>query len=126
MALESKIEGDTRKALKKLGALFIKLNPMKYAGIPDRVIIGQFGTIIFVELKRPGKEARKIQKHWHVILRGLGFTTMVSTSVEETVDAYKEEMSYNGAVMEYKEALKKKCSYNGMCLEQRKSNKDKR
>ena len=95
MALESKIEGDTRKALKELGALFIKLNPFNYVGIPDRVIIGPYQTIIFVEKKRPGKEPTKIQAHWHETLRGFGFLVIVSTSVKQTVGIYLNELARN-------------------------------
>lgn len=92
MALESKIESDTRLAIKKLGGLFIKLNPLHYAGIPDRLILGKYKTIIFVEKKRPGKDPTKIQRHWHKTLRKLGFRVLVSCSVEETREAFIEEL----------------------------------
>ncbi len=32
------------------------------AGVPDRIVILPFGTVIFVELKAPGKNLRPIQR----------------------------------------------------------------
>ena len=71
---EAKVEAYLGEQVKSLGGLCIKLNPLWYVGIPDRLVILPGGRIGFVELKRPkgGRHAIK-QKWWQDTLVGMDF-----------------------------------------------------
>jgi hypothetical protein len=49
--------------------LHIKLNLMARRGWPDRLLILPSGVILWLEFKRPGKDARELQKYVHRQLR---------------------------------------------------------
>ncbi len=56
-----------------LGGLCIKLNPLWYVGIPDRLVLLPGGRIFFIELKaRTGRYGQN-QHWWRDTLRRLGF-----------------------------------------------------
>jgi len=59
--LESSIESSLRKAWMKRGALVIKINPLGFAGLPDRLVIAPNGMVLWCEVKRVGKEPRPLQ-----------------------------------------------------------------
>jgi hypothetical protein len=62
----------------------VKLNLAGRRGMPDRMILGHQGKMIFIEFKRPGERARKLQLHNHKILAERGFKVFI---VESFVDA---------------------------------------
>jgi len=70
---ESTIETRLRDGVKALGGLALKLTIPGYAGYPDRMVLMPGGRIYFIELKRPGKLARKLQLKRHRTLKAFGF-----------------------------------------------------
>jgi len=56
---------------------------MWYIGIPDRLILLPKARVIFVELKRYGKDARPNQSRWIRRLRKLGFHALVVAGATE-------------------------------------------
>jgi hypothetical protein len=52
----------------------IKLSPVGYVGIPDRLVLMPGGRIAFVEVKKPkGGVIAPMQRWWRERLIGLGF-----------------------------------------------------
>jgi len=71
---EALVENHLGNLVYKAGGMCVKLSPMNYVGIPDRMILLPGGRLVFVECKKPkrGKIA-KIQGWWRDRLIGLGF-----------------------------------------------------
>lgn len=67
--LESLIEKKFVKLLAQLGVETIKLNLQGNTGWPDRLVIVPGGSVIWIELKRPGEEPTKLQLYRHGQLR---------------------------------------------------------
>jgi hypothetical protein len=59
---ESSIEKGVCEWAVKRGWLAWKLWGFNQVGLPDRIFIYKFPTIIFMEFKRPGKKPRRIQE----------------------------------------------------------------
>lgn len=79
MTLEVDVEEALRKAVEAAGGLCLKLNPLWYRGIPDRLVLLPGGRVVFVELKRSKRASTKRsvavhQSRWAKILKALGFT----------------------------------------------------
>ena len=94
VAHESQIQAKVRAEIKKLGWITVKFNADAYnggAGFPDLICLGPGGTLVLLELKKPDGRVSKIQKWWHDQLRGLGHRVHVVTTVEQAIDACKEE-----------------------------------
>lgn len=70
-------------ARKDLGLNVIKLNPMGQNGWPDLLVILPHGRTLFLEMKRPGEEPRKLQLHIHEMLRKDGQHVEVAETHEE-------------------------------------------
>jgi hypothetical protein len=71
---EAPVEDHLRDTVKAVGGIAIKLNPLGYVGIPDRLVIGPGRLLAFIELKRPrGGRLSKKQARWHDRLREWGF-----------------------------------------------------
>ena len=71
---ESLVEKLLRSLVDKAGGLCIKLNPLGYVGIPDRIVLLPGGVLIFVECKKPkGGKIAPMQAWWRDKLIGLGF-----------------------------------------------------
>ncbi|MYR55964.1 VRR-NUC domain-containing protein [Streptomyces sp. SID625] len=49
------------------GFLCLKFVSPARRGVPDRIVVAPRGTV-FVEVKRPGGQLRKLQRHMHVKL----------------------------------------------------------
>ena len=71
---EIKIEDWLTAAVEALGGLCIKIAPLSFVGLPDRLILLPGGRIGFLELKRPGKEPTAVQAYWIDRLQVMGFT----------------------------------------------------
>lgn len=90
--VEAVIEEHLRKRVKLLRGLCIKLSPLGYAGVPDRIVLLPGGIVAFFELKRPkGWRYEPLQLRWHSKLRQLGFRVFVCNT-KASVDAALEEL----------------------------------
>jgi hypothetical protein len=65
-----------------LGGLCIKLNPLWYVGIPDRLVLLPGGRIFFIELKIRSGRYGSNQVWWRTTLRSLGFKCETLWTVE--------------------------------------------
>ena len=70
---EKDIERKLREEVRKSGGLCLKFTPASWSGAPDRLLLFPGGKIAFVEVKRPGEEARPLQKVRIRKLREMGF-----------------------------------------------------
>lgn len=92
--LEQDAEKALRDGVKKLGGKAYKFASPGNSGVPDRIVILPNRPPIFVELKKPGEEPRKLQRSQIRILRGLGQDVRVLHGTEE-VRAFLEEVRQN-------------------------------
>lgn len=81
--IEARIEKALVDAAKKLGGLAIKIAPVSFVGLPDRLILLPGGRALFVEVKSPGQTPTPRQNWWMAKLRALGFTACWLDSVEQ-------------------------------------------
>ncbi|WP_252237398.1 VRR-NUC domain-containing protein [Clostridium sp. ZBS17] len=88
---ESRIENYLKKRVEKLGGKAYKWAPVGVVGVPDRMVLLPGGKVIFVELKAPGKKARKIQEYRAKQLKGLGFQVECLDTIEK-IDALLRNM----------------------------------
>lgn len=58
---EGRIENHLKQIAEDTGFLYFKFTSPGRAGVPDRILIGN-GHILFIELKAPGEEPRKLQE----------------------------------------------------------------
>lgn len=64
---EKSIEAACRRYAKARGCLFLKMDPRRHIGIPDRLVVLPNGRVCWVEFKRPGEEPTTIQ--WNRIAK---------------------------------------------------------
>lgn len=83
---ESKIEKVLSDEVKKRKGLCIKLLPLYFAGLPDRLVLLPNGIMFFCELKAEGKKPRRVQELVHERLRALGFSVEVADSAQRCID----------------------------------------
>jgi len=76
------IERSCRELAKARGCILLKLWPAGAAGIPDRILLMPRGRVVFIEFKAPGKKPGPLQRHWHEVLRGLGFQVEVMDNAQ--------------------------------------------
>ena len=82
--LEKDIEKKLKDKVQKLGGHCLKWTCPGWAGVPDRIVLMTGGHIYFVELKRPkGGRLSALQKHWHKVLRELGFSVHIVWTLED-------------------------------------------
>ena len=71
---EIQTESHLKRLVDESGGICVKLSPMNYVGIPDRMVLLPGGRLVFVECKKPkGGKIAKIQGWWRDKLIGLGF-----------------------------------------------------
>lgn len=75
--LESKLEKDIVDYAETIRYLTFKVSPVSNRGWPDRVFINPSGHHIYMELKKQGKKARKLQAY------------RMEQLVERNVDVYE-------------------------------------
>ncbi len=80
---ESRIENYLKRRVEKLGGKAYKWAPVGVVGVPDRMVLLPGGKVIFVELKAPGKKARKIQEYRGKQLMDLGFQVECLDTIEK-------------------------------------------
>lgn len=61
---EASIENLLRLRVDALGGLCVKLNPLGYGGIPDRLVVLPGPRVAFIELKRPKGGVIARRQHW--------------------------------------------------------------
>ena len=90
--LEKNIEAYLVKRIHAIGGECEKFaSPMKRS-VPDRIVTMPGGKLIFVELKRHGKQPSELQERDHQRRREMGFDVRVIDS-KEGVDALIKELS---------------------------------
>lgn len=89
--LEKTIEQYLRRKVKEVGGVAYKFSSPAHRGVPDRVCVFKDGTLIFVELKAPGKKPTPQQHREHERLRSLGQRVEVIDSKDQ-VNALIEEL----------------------------------
>jgi hypothetical protein len=72
MKSEKSIEAAVTKYAKAQGCLCYKFVSPSNRGVPDRIIIGPTGKVLFLELKAPGRVPTPLQKHVIAQLVGKG------------------------------------------------------
>lgn len=70
---EAKIEETLIAGAKALGGFSLKVAPISYVGLLDRIILLPGGRVAFVEVKHPGQRPTPRQLWWIDRLRALGF-----------------------------------------------------
>jgi len=90
--LEAVIEAYLVKRIRSIGGECEKFNSMSRRSVPDRIISLTGGRIIFIELKRQGKQPTEMQQRDHQRRREMGFDVRVIDS-KESVDVLIKELS---------------------------------
>lgn len=85
---EKTIEKYLINKTKKASGMCVKFWPIFFAGFPDRIVLLPGGTIIFVELKAPGKDSTPLQVKVQNTIRGLGFRVEVCDSKEQIANLW--------------------------------------
>lgn len=80
--LEREIEEYLRKKVKATGGLAYKWVSPGNNGVPDRIVVGEFG-VIFVELKSSTGKLTNLQRKHLSFLRGLGLYAIAINSKEQ-------------------------------------------
>lgn len=93
--LESYTEGEFVRRIKKVGGMLIKLSPRGIKGIPDRMAVGPYKTIFFIEFKKVGKAPTKLQEYRHETLRELGFEVFVIYRWQDALAIYTDQVRKN-------------------------------
>lgn len=93
--LESAIEASIVARVAKLWpeCIALKLNGGGRRGFPDRLFLFPRGRAVFVEVKRPGETARRLQDHVHGTLRDLGYAVGVFDNVDGAIEWISEHAS---------------------------------
>ena len=92
--LEKDIEKYFRERVKASGGLAMKFVSPGIAGVPDRIVLYPGGEIYFVELKKPGKKMRPLQKKIANYIADFGFCVRVVDSKESADKFIMEVMSH--------------------------------
>lgn len=69
--LEKTSEARLKAAVENAGGMCIKMEPT-LAGVPDRLVITPWGSVVWVEMKQDGGRVSRIQSSMHRRLRNLG------------------------------------------------------
>ncbi len=80
--LEKVIEKTVVRYAQSRGCIVRKLNGMGARSWPDRMFLGPHGRVLFIEFKREGGEATKLQHHFHTQMSILGHLVAVIDDVE--------------------------------------------
>lgn len=89
---EKEIEKYLREEIKKLGGIAYKFTSPGNSGVPDRLVLLQWGVMAFVELKAPGGKTTAIQDRQISRIQKLDFNVYVIDS-KEKVDDFVFEMT---------------------------------
>lgn len=87
--LEKNIEKIFKNEVEKIGGKAFKFSSPGNNGVPDRIVLYK-SHCYFVELKKPGKKPRKLQKAVIKAFKKLGFKVYVIDSIEKVGDFISE------------------------------------
>ena len=90
MPTEKSIEAAIGKHAKKLGCLYIKMDPTHARGIPDRLVVGPGGRVLWMEVKNEKGRLSAGQVGWGNLLTGIGHDHVVVWSSEDGINAINE------------------------------------
>ena len=79
---EKTLEARLRKEVEAHGWMALKLLSQLHRGLPDRLVLAEYGIAFFAEIKTTGKKPTRLQKHCHELLRKLGFQVFVIDSTD--------------------------------------------
>ena len=79
---EAVIEAYLVKRIHAIGGECEKFNSMARRSVPDRIVTMPGGRIVFVEMKRHGKQPTEMQARDHQRRREMGFDVRVIDSIE--------------------------------------------
>lgn len=82
MESEKVLEAEFRKECESHGWMALKLLSQLHRGLPDRLVLAEYGIAFFAEIKTTGKKPTRLQKHCHELLRKLGFQVFVIDSTD--------------------------------------------
>ncbi len=74
---ERQVEKKLVKAVKERGGICPKFVSPGFDGMPDRIVLLPGKRFAFVEVKAPGRAARKLQLSRHRLLNSLGYRVYV-------------------------------------------------
>lgn len=83
--LESNIQRKIIEKAEAKGCLAIKIIRANKSGIPDLCILTPNGKALFIEVKKPGGVASKLQEYYISFIRKLGFATAICYSWEDAI-----------------------------------------
>lgn len=90
MTPEGRVESHLKRQCDKRGVLCYKFTSPSNSGVPDRIIVAN-GKVIFLELKAPDEEPRKLQRHVMKALRKAGADVRVADT-SALVDAVLDDI----------------------------------
>ena len=93
--LESSIERACVLVAHDYKCKLIKIKAIK--GFPDRMVLTPYGTVAFIELKRPGGSLAPIQKHTQAVLTAMGFLCLEVDSKELFKQCLKDLLAQAGS-----------------------------
>lgn len=87
---EHELEDFATARLAEAGALCLKFVSPGFPGVPDRIVIGENGKVVFVEFKAPGQRPRRLQPAVHSMLRKMGHRVEVVDTFGQVMNLVKE------------------------------------
>jgi len=90
MPTEKNIEIALGKWAKKLGCLYLKMDPTHARGIPDRLVVGPGGRVLWLEVKNENGRLSAGQVGWGQLLKKIGHDHAVVYSTDEGKDVISQ------------------------------------
>jgi hypothetical protein len=100
--LESTIERACVLVAHDLKCKLIKIRAVK--GFPDRMLLTPYGTVVFVEFKRPGETLQPLQEYTQSELQRMNFQSLMVTSKEQFKSCLRDLLAQPGSRMPTKTA----------------------
>lgn len=85
MTRESKIERELVDELARIGVVAYKFVSPGRVGVPDRLCVGLYPNIFFVEVKQPGESLKPWQKRRRAELEAMGYKVWKCESASDIV-----------------------------------------
>lgn len=92
---ESEIERKVGLFCKANGFRYYKFTSPGRRAVPDRIILGPGGKVIFLELKAPGEKPRRLQLHEIAKLRELGHIAEWADNIQTAIEIITDTMLAN-------------------------------
>lgn len=91
--LESAVQSKIIKQLEKLGCIVIKIIRANKSGIPDLLVLLPNGRAVFIEVKKPGGVASKLQQYYIELFRKQGFTAFICDDPQDAISTVERLMT---------------------------------